>query len=119
MTETEKTCPNCGTVFKTRHYSKKFCCAQCCRDWYHKHGNPHKEAREGDTVLREFRCKNCGKTVLVVEAKDRRTQFCTQACEKDYGRRTYKRNRRESNNRGLAVFTSFGAFTRNERRSLD
>ena len=119
MKETEKTCPNCGTVFKTQHHSKRFCCIQCCRDWYHKHGKPHKEAQRGDEVLRQFRCKNCGKMVVVVEPKDRRTQFCCQPCEKAYGRAMSKRNKRESNNRGLAVFTSFSAFKRHERWFID
>ncbi|UOP07159.1 hypothetical protein [Alysiella crassa] len=49
----------------------------------------------GDLALpRQFYCQNCGVGVVVTETSDRRFRYCCQRCEKQYWRRTSKRNSR-------------------------
>lgn len=33
MNTYERQCPVCGDVFVTKHYSKRFCCAECVQEY--------------------------------------------------------------------------------------
>ena len=103
----------------------KFCCAVCAAKA--KHRRQHKARREEaplahaeytgtETILRDFICRNCGKEVLVVDHRDKRTVYCQQPCERAYWRRVTKE--RCTGNRGLSGGMSIGSLIRREAEDL-
>ena len=50
------------------------------------HDIPHRQYKPGDAVIREFICKKCGRDVMIVDKKDRRTVFCSASCERRFYR---------------------------------
>ena len=53
----------------------KFCSPRCERLYW-----KHSENAACQAVVRTFSCRQCGRTVTVTEAKDRRTAFCSADC---------------------------------------
>lgn len=75
------TCPECGLTFVTEDHRRRYCSAKCRRKAGRYKEILHEE-QEGVPVLREFTCKNCGRLVRVTERSDRRSSFCSVACER-------------------------------------
>lgn len=110
--------------------NNNFCCSVCANRYYNDFGKKSKEAKRNyeenpvehaeytgsETILRAFFCRNCGKEVLVVDEKDKRTVFCQQPCEKAYWRRVTKE--RCTGNRGLSGGMSLGSLIRREAEDL-
>lgn len=74
-------CPECGCTFETEDHRRRYCSARCRRKAGRYKEIKHEE-KEGAPVLREFNCKNCGRLVRVTERSDRRSSFCSVACER-------------------------------------
>lgn len=76
------------------------------------------EVQPGQLPIRQFQCRQCGKTVEVFDAADKRTVFCTRAHEKKYWRDQTKYKNR-SGNIGLSGGMSLHSLIRRESRDLD
>ena len=79
------------------------------------HNIQHKDWQVGDKIIREFECKHCGKTVRVVEARDRRTVFCCATCERNFWRHKTGAGK---NGNGLSGGMSLGRLIMREKRAL-
>ena len=117
--ETRKTCVNCGAVIKNERASR-FCCRKCWREYWRNHGKVHREPLPGEPIIREFRCRECGRHVAVVEKRDQRSVFCSQTCEKRYWRYVskYKDHGRGGGNLGMSGGMSLGSLIRREAMDL-
>lgn len=65
-----------------------------------------------------FHCRQCGKLVEIFDRTDKRTVYCSRACEKKYWRHQSANKRRDGNN-GMSGGMSLGNLIRRERRDLD
>ena len=112
-----RSCLYCGAMFTTSRKNKKFCSPRCCHYYHNRIGKQHKvddntEAR----VLRDFACKQCGKHVYVTDSQDRRTEFCTAKCCRDYWRHREKWH--PVGNQGMSGGMSLGSLKRREKWAL-
>lgn len=82
------------------------------------HDITHKEYKPGDVVLREFDCKKCGKHVVVVDVRDKRSVYCCYSCERQYWRDATKRGGAGKQGNGLSGGMSLGSLIRREKMSL-
>ncbi|MBR0290104.1 MAG: hypothetical protein IJQ82_14100 [Selenomonadaceae bacterium] len=62
-----------------------------------------------------FHCRQCGRLVEVYGINDRRTVFCTRACERKYWRHP---ERHRSDNFGMSGGMSLSSLIRRERWDL-
>lgn len=110
-------CRWCGKHFQGRE--NQVYCSQECRKHAGKIGNPqHKDHPSGVTIIREFSCKQCGKTVLVWESSDKRTVFCSKACEVNYWKHGYLKDNSKKHNRSgnnMTAGMSLGSLIRREK----
>ena len=67
--------------------------------------------------LDSFECRQCGKTVEIFDRTDKRTVYCSRACEKKYWRDATKR-RDKGSNVGMSSGMCLGNLIRRERRDL-
>ena len=65
-----------------------------------------------------FECRTCGKTVEIYDRFDKRTVYCSRACEKKFWRDATKHKNRNGNI-DLSGGMSLQSLIRRERRSLD
>lgn len=90
-------CPDCGTNFITIFPNKKYCSNKCRKHWEKNNNQVHKQ---GDKVIRAFQCKECKKDVWVTDTDDKRTDFCSNQCSRNYHRGAYLRHNRWSGGDG-------------------
>lgn len=98
----EKTCPTCGTVFKTDRIVAKFCCHRCANssvkfigkekfdpdiEWYRVPTDKHKWQcpYETEVACKLRRCDKCGWNPEV--AKERLEAYNRKYMEEHYGRK--------------------------------
>lgn len=72
----------------------------------------------GEMPIDSFHCRQCGKLVEIFDRIDRRTVYCSRACEKKYWREQSKLKNRNGNI-GLSGGMSLGSLIRRERKDLD
>lgn len=65
-----------------------------------------------------FTCRHCGKTVDIYDRFDKRTVYCSRACERKFWREQSKRKNRNGNI-GLSGGMSLQSLIRRERRDLE
>lgn len=113
-------CKNCGKIVNKKTANQKFCDAFCRKQYERKHQTQveHKEFTGGEHIIREFVCRQCGKHVLVVDEKDKRTVYCQQACEKKYWREVTKNGRHSRSGNNLSGGMSLQSLIRREREDL-
>lgn len=114
-----KTCKTCGALFTPSHKYQVNCSRTCSRKWYKTHPIAHIED-PNLPVIRVFNCSQCGRTVYINEATDKRYRFCSVLCEKKYWKHPnrHKDHGRGSNN-GVTGAMSLGALKWREKRLLE
>ena len=101
-------CPVCNKNFEPTVPHKKYCSAEC-RIWaYSNKLIPPREPYE-------FDCAHCGKHIVTAPYHDRRSRFCSRACEKKY----WRHKKKHDGNLGMSAGMSLGTLIRRERRDLD
>lgn len=105
------------------HPSRLYCSTHCARRAKKAREDArtivHREATEADHVIWEFYCRNCGRTVDVVDERDKRTVFCQRACEKKWWRdATRHKDRGRSGNLGMSGGMSIHSLIRREAEDL-
>lgn len=115
-------CDECGKKFLQVTPDQHFCSRACHVAFYRYKGKHHDEAAPGEEVLHSFECRTCGKQVNVVDKTDRRTVFCTQACEKkwwrDVTRHENAAQKRGRGGQGLSGALSLSGLKRREALDL-
>lgn len=71
-----------------------------------------------ENPIDSFTCRQCGRTVEIFDRFDKRTVYCSRACEKKYWREQSKR-KHVAANRGMSGGMSLNSLIRRERRDLD
>lgn len=117
MEQTNRSCLYCGALFSTSRKNKKFCSPRCCHYYHNRIGKQHKLDNFKETsVIREFLCKRCGKHVYVSDKLDRRTEFCSAQCCRNYWRHREKWH--PGDNQGMSGGMSLGTLKRREKWAL-
>ena len=65
-----------------------------------------------------FTCRQCGKTVDIYDRSDKRSVYCSRACEKKFWRDA-SRHKNRNGNIGMSPAMSLGSLIKRERRDLD
>lgn len=73
-------CPNCKKQFNPVSVNQIYCSEKCGKQ-YRK---AHPDVTHFPAI--SFRCSFCGKEVVTDGKNDKRTRFCSQACEKKFWR---------------------------------
>lgn len=68
--------------------------------------------------INSFVCRTCGKSVDIYDRHDKRTVYCSHACERKYWRDVTK-HRNRNGNIGLSGGMSLQSLIRREKMSLD
>ena len=113
-------CKNCGKQIYPKTANQIFCDSFCRKQYERKNQTQieHKEFSGSENIIREFICRQCGKHVLVVDEKDKRTVYCQQACEKKYWREVTKYGRHSRSGNNLSGGMSLQSLIRREREDL-
>lgn len=110
-------CRWCGKHFQAK--TNQIYCSAECRKQAEKIAHPkHSDPPTGATIIREFQCKQCGRTVFIWEEKDKRTVFCSRACEINYWKHGYLKDNSSKHNRNgnnMTAGMSLGSLIRREK----
>ena len=90
MTEKRK-CRYCGETFEPNTDNQVFCSQFHREKYWSKYGKSHVPEEGTGPVIREFRCKQRGKTVQVRSESDHRQAFCCGPCSRRYFRHRYEK----------------------------
>lgn len=73
--------------------------------------------QQGQKPIDTFECRQCGRIVEIFDRFDKRTVYCSRACEKKYWRLQSKRLNKGSNV-GMSSGMSLQSLIQRERRDL-
>lgn len=115
----ERQCRRCGKHFQA--WTTQVYCSAECRKRDQKAIEPyHAEAPAGIPIIREFNCKQCGRTVFVWEKSDKRTVFCSHSCEVNYWKHGYlKDNNGKHNKSGNNMTSGMSLYSLIRRERMD
>lgn len=106
--------PACTNLFTPKSKAQKYCCRKC-----QKYGYKHTEKvySTSGIPLREFRCRECGKQVIVYDKDDRRREFCSRQHEQRWWKHRDSQKHTTVNN-GMSGGMSLESLKRREARDL-
>ena len=88
-------CKLCGEPFEPYTENQVFCSQFHQEKYWRRYGKTHIYEEGTGPVIREFQCKQCGKTVRVRSEKDNRAAFCSGPCSRRYFRHRYDKRKRD------------------------
>ena len=111
----ERKCLYCGASFQGAPYAK-YCSKACRKKYWKRQKIVHKDPPDGVPILNEFRCKECGKTVLVWEDSDKRTVLCSRQCEEKFWKHDYLQGSKHSKSgNNISPGMSLGSLIQREK----
>lgn len=111
----KKICEICGKTFKGRT-TQKYCSKRCRKKAEAGHVIVHPEPPAEVPIIREFRCKECGRVVLVWQLEDNRTVFCSYECQVKYWKHHYlKDQKHHTSGNNITGGMSLGSLIRREK----
>ena len=124
MSEITKICPICGSAFKTKSKTAKYCSPQCNRKAYYETEAHQKKPPTSDAKpIRSFTCRVCGRRVDVYEKKDQRHVYCSGVCFANWKNNLKpQKNNRKGKRRGelgISSGMSLSSLKAREARSVD
>lgn len=110
------TCVDCGRTVRRKSAVHRFCSRACAKHWEKNNDKVHKTT--GDEIIKSFQCKECGRSVNVVETSDKREEFCSNSCSRKFHRWHYLR-RNGKHQGGMSGGMSLGRLAWREKYILN
>lgn len=85
-------CPVCGKEFTAGRRTQLYCSSHCRRYAYRHRILPSPVQSGAETILRTFRCLQCGTIVRIIQKSDKRVKFCSPHCERLYWKHSKKKH---------------------------